>query len=350
MLSPEFIINTKIVKQNVDFMLEKAKKSNTIFRPHFKTHQSKEIGKIFLEKGVLQITVSSLKMANYFAEQGFTDITIAIPANLNQTEEINILANKISLNIILSNAEIYQDLLNKLDNKLGVFVEINTGYNRSGINCNNISEIDEIVKKIKNTNLQFKGFLSHFGNTYSAKSKTEILNIYNNSSEKLSDLKKKYIKYNPIISIGDTPSCSIIENFNEVDEIRPGNFVYYDLMQYSLGVCKLSEIGAFVKSTVITRYQERNELVIHTGAVHLSKEFIEFEGEKTYGKVIEVENNSIIQITENMNIISLSQEHGIIKCSSENFKKYNLYDEINILPVHSCLTANLMKDCSSYKS
>jgi len=341
---PEFVVNKNIVEKNIDFMLAKAQKSNIIFRPHFKTHQSAEIGKLFLKKGIKQITVSSLKMAEFFANEGFSDITIAIPANLNQIEELNSLAEKIQLNIILANAEIDTNLIAKLSSKLGIFIEINLGYNRSGININNLPEIEEIINKIISTKLNFKGFLSHYGNTYSAKSTEEIIEIYNSSTEKFLSLKQKYKNLNPIISIGDTPSCSLVENFSEIDEIRPGNFVYYDLMQYALGVCKLSDISASVKATIIAKYPKRNELIVHAGAVHLSKEFIEFNGEKTFGKIVEIENNIITDIIENMNITSLSQEHGIIKCSAKQFEKYNLYDEIDILPVHSCLTANLMKN------
>ncbi|GEM_PF-2678622 len=42
-------------------MLLKAKQHNLLFRPHFKTHQSKTIGKWFKEKGVNKITYYKLK-------------------------------------------------------------------------------------------------------------------------------------------------------------------------------------------------------------------------------------------------------------------------------------------------
>jgi len=150
---PKFIVNTKVLEKNIDFMLEKAKKSNTIFRPHFKTHQSAAIGKLFLKKGIEKITVSSLKMAEYFASNGFDDITIAIPVNLNHIEDINKLADKITLNITLSSNEISTDLIKKLNNKIGVFIEINLGYNRSGINSNELTSIEEIITKTISSNL-----------------------------------------------------------------------------------------------------------------------------------------------------------------------------------------------------
>jgi D-serine deaminase-like pyridoxal phosphate-dependent protein len=40
----------------------------------------------------------------------------------------------------------------------------------------------------------------------------------------------------------------------------------------------------------------------------------------------------------------LSQEHGIIKMPKENFDSINIGDMLAVLPVHSCLTANLMKE------
>ena len=44
-----------------------------------------------------------------------------------------------------------------------------------------------------------------------------------------------------------------------------------------------------------------------------------------------------------MNYLSkLSQEHGIIKVAQKQFKNFNVGDLVEIIPVHSCLTANLM--------
>jgi len=31
------------------------------------------------------------------------------------------------------------------------------------------------------------------------------------------------------ISYGDTPTCCVSENFPGVDELRPGNFIFFDM-------------------------------------------------------------------------------------------------------------------------
>jgi D-serine deaminase-like pyridoxal phosphate-dependent protein len=68
-----------------------AQKHSLAFRPHFKTHQSLELGNWFKDYGVTQITVSSLEMAEYFATQ-WNDITVAFPVNVLEINRINSLA------------------------------------------------------------------------------------------------------------------------------------------------------------------------------------------------------------------------------------------------------------------
>ena len=61
---PTLLIDKKRVLKNIEMMSRKAKDHNLIFRPHFKTHQSLEVGRWFKESGVESITVSSFEMAN----------------------------------------------------------------------------------------------------------------------------------------------------------------------------------------------------------------------------------------------------------------------------------------------
>jgi D-serine deaminase-like pyridoxal phosphate-dependent protein len=46
---------------------------------------------------------------------------------------------------------------------------------------------------------------------------------------------------------------------------------------------------------------------------------------------------------EGMFVKSLSQEHGIIYCPEKIIHDFNVGDLIYVLPVHSCMTADLMK-------
>ena len=107
---PQLYVNTEIVRNNIRKMSDKAKQNNLEFRPHFKTHQSHKIGNIFRDFGVTGITVSSLKMARYFADAGWNDITVAFPINVLAADDYNELASKINLKTLAISKEAVEKL------------------------------------------------------------------------------------------------------------------------------------------------------------------------------------------------------------------------------------------------
>jgi D-serine deaminase-like pyridoxal phosphate-dependent protein len=148
---------------------------------------------------------------------------------------------------------------------------------------------------------------------------------------------------NLITSLGDTPTCSTATNFEGVDEIRPGNFVFYDLVQWSLGVCKLEDIAVAMACPIIAKHPDRKELVIYGGGVHFSKDVGNIKGSKTpfYGYVTDIKKTGWENIDLNSFYSKMSQEHGIIKADKNCFEKYNVGDVIGVIPIHSCMTADL---------
>jgi len=344
---PTLLLNKEQCMANITQMYEKARKSNVRFRPHFKTHNSAYIGNWFRKLGIHSITVSSTAMARYFAAYGWRDITIAFPVNPLELGVISELSNEVTLNIQGDNADLLPLLENVISHQTGFFVEIDTGHHRTGLSWKDHSEIDRMMDWFgKSTRLKFRGFLTHSGHTYHADSREEIMGIYNDTVSKMNYLKEKYLEHFPelIISIGDTPSCSLVDDFSDVDEIRPGNFVFFDLMQYSLGACTLDQVAVALACPVIGKYAHRNEIVIHGGAIHLSKDFLyKSSGERIYGYVVKISDKEWSMPVPGAYLTSLSQEHGIIRANREFIDKIRPGDVVGVLPVHSCLTANLMK-------
>ncbi|MCD4773384.1 MAG: alanine racemase [Bacteroidales bacterium] len=345
---PTLILDKQKCLRNIKRMADKAKKHNLKLRPHFKTHQSGEIGNWVKNFDIDSITVSSVSMAEYFAANGWKDITIAFPFNILEIEKVNNLTKKIKINLLIENIETFIFLNKNLKSKTGFFIKIDTGYHRSGINWDDFEKIDKILESTKkSTKLNFIGFLTHSGQTYHAKSKKEILQIHFDSIKILNFLKEKYIHEfgNIEISIGDTPSCSIAEDFNGVDEIRPGNFILYDLMQYKLGSCSVEDIAVSLACPVVSVNNKRNEIVVYGGGIHLSKEFlIDKNGNKYFGYVVNFQKNNFSLPVKDTFVKSLSQEHGIIKTNPDYISKIKIGDVLGILPVHSCLTVSAMRN------
>ena len=344
---PTLLLNKQKSLMNIRRMKHKADKSSVLFRPHFKTHQSVEIGEWFRHEGVSSISVSSLKMAKYFVEAGWNDITLAFPVNIREVSQINELAGKINLNLLFIHPETVKFLDMFLENQVGGFIKIDTGYHRSGIPATDKKYIEKLYRSIKNSgHIQFKGLLVHTGQNYHAVSKTEIVSNYCNTLEQLRDLADTCYsdQKQMIVSIGDTPSCSIVDDLSGVDEIRPGNFVFYDLMQYELGSCTPDQVAVVMVCPVVSVQKDRNEVVIWGGAVHFSKEYILREKNiPSYGRVVELNKDGWKWTGNDEFLASVSQEHGIVKLLPEKIISIKPGDLIGIIPVHSCLTANLMK-------
>lgn len=337
-VKPTLIINKAKILENISKISNISKTNSIVLRPHFKTHQSLEVGKYFKNYGVRSITVSSVTMAKYFSSD-WDDMTIAFPFNLLEINQINDLSNKVNINLLIDSLETLFILEKKLNKRVNFFIKINVGYNRAGIDYSSevLDKIIESSKKFKKLNLL--GFLSHFGNTYNSNSLNQVIKVYNDSIKKLGILNIKYPNYD--ISIGDTPSCSVIEKYPSfISEIRPGNFVFYDLFQFKLGSCSLENIAIRMLSPVVSIYNERKLILLYCGAIHLSKDFIIEDGEKIYGYVFL--NN--YWNTENRigKIISLSQEHALVNI--ENNANLKIGDIVSIIPVHSCLTVDSMRE------
>lgn len=329
-------------------MADKARKSGALFRPHFKTHQSVAVAELFRKEGVTKITVSSVRMAHFFASNGWNDITIAFPVNLRETEALNRLANSIRLQVLIDSTFVANMLEQKTTAPLGVFIKIDTGYHRSGLLPEQNREIQEILQILKASNhLQVSGFLTHAGHTYHAKSKAEILHIMHDAQQKFHILKQTFLPDFPtlITSYGDTPSCSLAENCFGFDEIRPGNFVFYDVMQFHLGSCTLKDIAVAVACPVVGVFSKRNEVVIYGGAVHLSKEYLAADnGSTLFGYVVLLNDNfTWDEPIAGAWVSNLSQEHGIVSVPNQLAAKLHPGDLLGILPVHSCLSANLLE-------
>lgn len=345
---PTLILDEHIARKNILDMAVRAKTHGLQFRPHFKTHQSAFISKWFREEGVDKCTVSSVRMASYFAGHGWRDILIAFPVNILAIDEINRLAGRIRLQLLVSNVEGAEKLASLIKRKAGVKIEVNTGQNRTGFNPDDSAGIGSVMQILdRHELLEFTGFYSHPGHTYTSRSREEVKEKYAGVRNICNGLKERYGSAHPEIhyTIGDTPGCSVAEDFGPVTEISPGNFVFYDLMQYRIGSCRLDQIAVAVACPVVGKIRDRQEVVIHGGAVHFSKEFFNGpEGTPCFGRVVHVIDGQWGGLVEDAMLASIAQEHGLIRSGNRDwFEKVEVGDIIVIYPVHSCLTANLFK-------
>ncbi len=341
---PVLLLNETKARENIRNMAIKARQSGVDFRPHFKTHQSIQIGRWFRDYGTTKITVSSVEMAAYFASDGWDDITIAFPLNYRQLSEIEELAADVHLGILVESPEAARAFGKLHSARFNIWIKIDCGLHRTGVDWQDITRVHAIMDEVRRyPNLHPAGLLTHAGNTYSARSQQEAIAIHLETNERMRQLRSNLGIADLAVSIGDTPGCSLRQTFDGIDEIRPGNFVFFDAEQLEIGSCQPSKISVAMACPVVACHSSRNEVVIYGGAVHLSKEAFLHNGIPSYGLSAETQSNGWGDLIPGSSVSRVSQEHGIVTVPPEHMAEFSPGGLAMIIPTHSCLTAHLMR-------
>lgn len=340
--TPCLLLDLDRVRRNAARMSDIAHRNNVRLRPHIKTHKCIEVAKIQTEGHDGAITVSTLAEARAFAKHGFNDITYAVPIERGKFDDaIEILRSGVKLNLLTDDAATVKQLDDAAGNaeaRFDVFVKIDCGTHRVGVEPDT-KEAVEIPRALSDsTNLNFAGILTHAGHSYDVKSKEAILEVARHERDSMVELATRIGRQGiavPTISIGSTPSMSTIDHLDGIDEIRPGNYIFFDNYQATLGSCSFEDTALTVLAAII--HKSKTRIVIDAGGIALSKDRgpVSLDPSCGYGHVLDIDGNET-----GMRVTGLSQEHGEIEArGNDAFDRFKVGDRVRILANHSCLTA-----------
>lgn len=332
--SPTLLVSERRVRANLKRMSDRAKRHGLQLCPHFKTHQSLEVGAWCQDYGIEEITVTSLRMARFFAEAGWEKIAIALPLNARQLGDIEELAQSTELSVFLVSPAGATSLAEGVRTPLGYFIEIDAGYGRSGVPWRNTERIRSIIQRAGRH--RFRGFYVHSGHTYDTVKVAAIGVIHQTLLERLAELKTAFADLRPVVATGDTPTCSTQEDFRGIDRIGPGNFIYYDLTQEQLGACAPEDIAACTAVPVVQH--KGKEIIVHGGWVQLGKDALHLpSGATIYGRMVLLNHDGSWDANLPLGTVTkLSQEHGTIQLAEGSGSGIHEGDLVGILPVHAC--------------
>jgi D-serine deaminase-like pyridoxal phosphate-dependent protein len=363
---PTLAVHEGRARKNIQGMARKAAESGVVFRPHFKTHQSAAVGRWFADEGAQAITVSSLKMARYFAGQGWRDITIAFPVNPRQLPELAELAGSVRLGLLFADPQTAASAaraLRKAGSSADAWIKVDAGYGRSGVRWDDGDDVAALVRAVTEPSeaagqhgtaaagspLSLAGLLTHAGQSYHMEDAEARRAEFHRVAERMDAARvvaESASGASPglglAISVGDTPGATAAGSFAGVDEVRPGNFVYFDAQQLHLGSCTEEEIAAAVVCPVVAVYPGRGEAVVHGGAIHLSAQAEEMlEGVTMFGYAVPLTADGWGPIDRRRRVVRISQEHGVIAGEEEFLRGLAPGSLIAVIPVHSCLAVDL---------
>ncbi len=342
--TPCLILDIERVRNNAEKISKIALKNNVRLRPHIKTHKCVEVAKIQTAQHNGAVTTSTLAEVWAFAKHGFNDFTYAMPIEHGKfAEAIEIVKNGVNLNLLTDDLETMKALNEAAkiaEVKLNIFIKIDCGYHRVGVEPHTPEAVDIAKFIADSSNLNFAGILTHAGHSYHGYSVAEIAKIASEERDLMVIFAEKLRGLGiavPCVSIGSTPTINHVDHLRGIDEIRPGNYIFFDACQATLGSCSFADCALTVLAAVIHQDVSRKKIVIDAGGIALSKDrgAVEIDENCGYGRILDLDGNEL-----GLRVESLSQEHGVFYVQDEEiFNRLKVGSRVRILANHSCLSA-----------
>jgi D-serine deaminase-like pyridoxal phosphate-dependent protein len=342
--TPSLLLDVERVRRNAGRMSARVRRLGASLRPHVKTHKCVEVARIQTEGASGAVTVSTLAEARAFAAHGFRDITYAVPIEPGKFGEAIELSKQCECFALITDDVSIPPRLDEAARRAGVtlelFLKVDCGYHRCGVDPDDPDAL-AIPRLIGDaSNLRFSGILTHAGHSYHARSHAELLRIASRERDLMKDFAERLRADGidvPTVSIGSTPTITHVEHLDGVDEARPGNYIFFDAFQATLGSCDFGDCALTVLASIVHRDRTRRRVVLDAGAVALSKDRGAFELDPScgFGRVLDLEGNDL-----GLRVGGLSQEHGEVSVEDGRLlDTLRVGSRVRVLANHSCLTA-----------
>ena len=347
LLTPTLLLDAGIMDRNIARMQERMTGLDVKLRPHIKTHKCIEIGKRQRDAGAKGITVSTFFEARAFAEAGFDDITWAFPIPPVYASKAAELSKTCTFRVVVDSMEAkgHLDKAARVSGtKLHVWLKVDCGYHRAGVDPRS-DEAEHLVRALNASSvLEFDGILSHSGHSYQGRTRDEIMAAAREERDVMRDFAERMRAKGydvPAISIGSTPAMSVIDDLDGIDEVRPGNYVFYDYTMAMLGVCGVQDCALTVLASVISHQKGSSHLITDAGALGLSKDVGPTHLKNPMGMGPVYEDYEKKRLFAHIHMGTLSQEHGrVVADGPEHLEgRLQVGERLRILEHHSCLTA-----------
>ncbi len=343
--TPALLLDRKRLDANLRRMEDHVRKLGIGLRPHLKTAKSIDVARRALPDGG-GITVSTLREAFYFADNGFRDIFYAVaivPQKLAQV--VALMRRGVRILIAVDDpaaAQFVADASRRCGLSFEVMIEVDSGEHRSGVPPD--SDVILEIARTLTPSARIAGVFTHGGHSYAGRTTAEHAMVA--EQERLAATEgAKQLRTSgyacPVVSVGSTPSVLFAEHMEGVTEARAGVYMFGDLSQVALGTCCMDDLAVSVLTTVIGKHAGHRQLVVDAGGLAMSKDPGPRGGsglpESGYGLVCLAQDAQPIQ---GLYIHSLYQEHGIVRSrGSFDIAAFPIGTRLRILPNHACLTA-----------
>lgn len=337
--TPCLVIDAGQAGRNIVRMQAAADEAGCKLRPHIKTHKMPFFARQQIAAGAGGITCAKISEAEVMAEGGCDDIFIAYPmVGAFRIRRAIALAGKIRRLILavdsLEGAQLLEDAAARHGTVLEVRLEIDTGAGRTGVPAARAAKLAQAVSGM--AHLKLTGIYT-FKSLVLGGQPTEDNELAADEEGRMMAAAAAAIRQAGVavtdISAGSTPTGIAVARTGQVNEIRPGTYIFNDYMVTKERAAEPDEIAVRFYATVVS-CQHPDYAVIDGGTKCFPTDIVPNQPPYCYPGYAVVEGD------DNLRLSRMNEEHGIVTAVNGT-TGLHVGQVISLIPVHVCTAVNM---------
>ena len=337
LLTPALVLYPGIIASNIDRTVQLLDGNADRWRVHIKTSKLAYTLRMLVDRGVRNFKCATTLELLVGCQSGAIDILVAYPvmgANARRVREIAEQFPSVRISVLIENP---QQLRQWIGSSIGIFLDINPGMNRTGIEPDQTETIVQTIRQVADQGLEFRG-LHYYDGQYGGCEESERTAAayagYDALLGLVTEIRGTGVCVPEIITAGTPtfPSSLTYRGFHGDDfihRVSPGTIVYCD----ASALAQLPrEWGYAPAALVVSRVVSHP----HSGIITCDA------GHKTVSADAGVPTCVVVGHPE-LTPLSPSEEH--LPVQSKTAPGPAIGDALYLLPRHVCPTVNNF-DCA----
>ena len=332
--TPFIAVYPHVVKSNIQKLIDLFPSKEQI-RPHVKTHKCPQIVKLLIDAGITKFKCATIAEADMLGLSGAEDVLMAyqpVGPKIERFMRLMLTFPNSKFSCLIDNeksAQQLSDAASKIKRTVNVWIDLNTGMNRTGITPDSKAEkLFLFCSKLSNLNIiGLHGYDGHITDA----DKAARFKKAGSGFEKVQKLANAIANLgfdDMRIAAGSTPTIQFYAQQKDV-ECSPGTFIYWDQHYHEL----YPELDFQNAAVVVTRIISKPS----TNAVCLDLGYKAISSESSANERVYFPNYP------NAEVLSQSEEHLLGNLYSASAE---VGDVIYGLPFHIGRTCNLYEECA----
>lgn len=337
--TPCLVIDMAQAGRNMQKMQHIADMSGCALRPHIKTHKMGLFARLQTEAGARGITCAKVSEAEVMADAGLEDIFIAYPMIGDfRIRRAIALAGRVKRLILavdsLQGAQALSEAARAAGCTLEVRLEIDTGAGRTGVPEDRAPEMALAIHRMRGIRLTgiytFKGLVYQgaptVNNALAAREEGELM------ARVAQAVREAGVPIEEI-SAGSSPTAAALAQTGKVTEIRPGTYIFMDVMLEREGIAAPEERAVCYVATVVS-CNHPQYAVIDGGSKAFATDVPLHTPPGNYTGYAVVEGKPHLHLSR------MKEEHGILTADSGE-TGLTVGEKLMLWPIHVCTAVNM---------